>query len=160
MQENSRIECEFSGCETRSHEWRAEKVIRSAEKNGERTDTMEKSDIRYQAYVSILEEELKPAMGCTEPIAIAYCAAVAREVLGGLPEKVKVGASGSMIKNVKVVTSKPSITNCPFTFFRTVRIAIYTFSERISKFIHLTLISYLSFTFHHVITLLNLFRWL
>ena len=33
---------------------------------------MEKSDIRYQAYVSILEEELKPAMGCTEPIAIAY----------------------------------------------------------------------------------------
>ena len=78
-------------------------MIRSAEKNGERTDTMEKSDIRYQAYVSILEEELKPAMGCTEPIAIAYCAAVAREVLGGLPEKVKVGASGSMIKNVKSV---------------------------------------------------------
>ena len=103
MQENSRIECEFSGCETRSYEWRAEKVIRSAEKTGERTDTMEKSDIRYQAYVSILEEELKPAMGCTEPIAIAYCAAVAREVLGGLPEKVKVGASGSMIKNVKSV---------------------------------------------------------
>ena len=64
---------------------------------------MEKSDIRYQAYVSILEEELKPAMGCTEPIAIAYCASVAREVLGGLPEKVKVGASGSMIKNVKSV---------------------------------------------------------
>ena len=53
--------------------------------------------------MSILEEELKPAMGCTEPIAIAYCAAVAREVLGGLPEKVKVGASGSMIKNVKSV---------------------------------------------------------
>ncbi len=78
-------------------------MIRSAEKNGERTDTMEKSDIRYQAYVKILEEELKPAMGCTEPIAIAYCAAVAREVLGGLPEKVKVGASGSMIKNVKSV---------------------------------------------------------
>ena len=78
-------------------------MIRSAEKTGERTDTMEKSDIRYQAYVSILEEELKPAMGCTEPIAIAYCAAVAREVLGGLPEKVKVGASGSMIKNVKSV---------------------------------------------------------
>ena len=95
MQENSRIECEFSGCETGSHEWLAERVIRSAEKIGERTDTMEKSDIRYQAYVSILEEELKPAMGCTEPIAIAYCAAVAREVLGGLPEKVKVGASGN-----------------------------------------------------------------
>ena len=58
-------------------------------------DTMEKNDIRYKAYVSILDEELKPAMGCTEPIAIAYCAAVAREVLGGLPERVKVGASGS-----------------------------------------------------------------
>lgn len=56
---------------------------------------MEKSDIRYQAYVSILEEELKPAIGMYGmPIAIAYCAAVAREVLGGLPEKVKVGASG------------------------------------------------------------------
>ena len=74
------------------------------EKPEERTgQTMEKNDIRYQAYVKILEEELKPAMGCTEPIAIAYCAAVAREVLGGLPEKVKVGASGSMIKNVKSV---------------------------------------------------------
>ena len=55
---------------------------------------MEKSDIRYQAYVSILEEELKPAMGCTEPIAIAYCAAVAREVLGGLPEKAQKGLHG------------------------------------------------------------------
>ena len=42
---------------------------------------MEKSDIRYQAYVSILEEELKPAMGCTEPIAIAYCAAKIAEAV-------------------------------------------------------------------------------
>ena len=74
------------------------------EKPEERTgQTMEKNDIRYKAYVSILEEELKPAMGCTEPIAIAYCAAVATEVLGGLPERVTVGASGSMIKNVKSV---------------------------------------------------------
>ena len=78
-------------------------MIRSAEKNGERTDTMEKSDIRYQAYVSILEEELKPAMGCTEPIALAYAAAMARRVLGALPDKVVIGASGSIIKNVKSV---------------------------------------------------------
>ena len=64
---------------------------------------MNSNSMTYQAYVQILKEELLPAMGCTEPIAIAYCAAVAREVLGGLPEKVKVGASGSMIKNVKSV---------------------------------------------------------
>ena len=51
---------------------------------------MEKANKKYDAYVQILKEELITAMGCTEPIAIAYCAAVAREVLGGLPEKVKV----------------------------------------------------------------------
>ena len=78
-------------------------MIRSAEKSGERTDTMEKSDIRYQAYVSILEEELKPAMGCTEPIAIAYCAAKARDVLGEIPDSIEVEASGNIIKNVKSV---------------------------------------------------------
>ena len=43
---------------------------------------MHKSDEKYQAYVKILEEELVPAMGCTEPIAIAYAAAKAREILG------------------------------------------------------------------------------
>ena len=64
---------------------------------------MDRSDQRYQAYISILREELIPAMGCTEPIAIAYCAARAREILGELPERVVVGASGSMIKNVKSV---------------------------------------------------------
>lgn len=64
---------------------------------------MDKSDQRYQAYISILREELIPAMGCTEPIAIAYCAARAREILQELPERVTVGASGSMIKNVKSV---------------------------------------------------------
>ena len=42
---------------------------------------MERSDPRYQAYVEILKEELIPAMGCTEPIALAYAAAKAREVL-------------------------------------------------------------------------------
>lgn len=43
---------------------------------------MTKEDIKYQAYIQILKEELIPAMGCTEPIALAYAAAKAREVLG------------------------------------------------------------------------------
>ncbi|MEF9954392.1 MAG: L-serine ammonia-lyase, iron-sulfur-dependent, subunit alpha [Clostridium sp.] len=64
---------------------------------------MEKTDKRYQAYVSILEEELLPAMGCTEPIALAYAAAKAKELLGEVPDKVLVEASGSIIKNVKSV---------------------------------------------------------
>ena len=45
---------------------------------------MEKTDSRYRHFVQILREELVPAMGCTEPIAIAYGAAKAREVLGHL----------------------------------------------------------------------------
>ena len=64
---------------------------------------MEKTEPRYQAYLQILKEELIPAMGCTEPIAVAYAAAVARQTLGAVPERVRVGASGSMIKNVKSV---------------------------------------------------------
>ena len=64
---------------------------------------MEKSDVRYNAYIDILKEELVPAMGCTEPIALAYAAAMARRVLGQVPEKVVIGASGSIIKNVKSV---------------------------------------------------------
>ena len=64
---------------------------------------MEKNEPRYQAYLQILKEELIPAMGCTEPIAVAYAAAVARQTLGELPDRVQVGASGSMIKNVKSV---------------------------------------------------------
>ena len=64
---------------------------------------MEKDDIRYRTYVRILKDELVPAMGCTEPIALAYAAAKAREVLGKLPKKVLVEASGSIIKNVKSV---------------------------------------------------------
>ena len=64
---------------------------------------MDKNDPRYQAYIAILEEELMPAMGCTEPIAIAYAAARAREILGKRPERIEVGASGSIIKNVKSV---------------------------------------------------------
>ena len=57
----------------------------------------------YDAYIKILEEELVPAMGCTEPIAIAYGAALARETLGEMPEKVIISASGNIIKNVKSV---------------------------------------------------------
>lgn len=57
----------------------------------------------YDTYVQILKAELIPAFGCTEPIAIAYCAAKAREVLGHVPEKVEIQASGNIIKNVKSV---------------------------------------------------------
>lgn len=64
---------------------------------------MEKSDIRYKTYVGILKRELLPAMGCTEPIAIAYCAARARALLGCIPDSVLIEASGNIIKNVKSV---------------------------------------------------------
>ncbi len=57
----------------------------------------------YQVYLDILKEELVPAMGCTEPIAIAYGAALARETLGCMPERVVVKASANIIKNVKSV---------------------------------------------------------
>ena len=57
----------------------------------------------YQEYVKILQEELVPAMGCTEPIAVAYCAALARQTLACLPEHVEVKASVNIIKNVKSV---------------------------------------------------------
>ena len=64
---------------------------------------MNRNSIIYETYVRILSRELVCAMGCTEPIALAYCAAKARSVLGCLPEKIKVEASGNIIKNVKSV---------------------------------------------------------
>lgn len=64
---------------------------------------MNRNDRCYEQYVQILREELMPAMGCTEPIAVAYAAAKARELLGTLPERLKVEASGNIIKNVKSV---------------------------------------------------------
>ena len=64
---------------------------------------MQKTDPRYSQFVQILREELVPAMGCTEPIALAYGAAKAREVLGKLPDTVLIEASGNIIKNVKSV---------------------------------------------------------
>ena len=48
---------------------------------------MKKTDPCYQYYVQILKEELRPAMGCTEPIAIAYAAAKAKGVLGAVPDR-------------------------------------------------------------------------
>ena len=64
---------------------------------------MQKTDTLYTAYVEVLKEELLPAMGCTEPIAIAYAAAAARRILNELPCEVCVTASGNIIKNVKSV---------------------------------------------------------
>lgn len=64
---------------------------------------MDKTDCCYQSYLAILKEELVPAMGCTEPICLAYAAAKAREVLGSMPKRVEIKASGNIIKNVKSV---------------------------------------------------------
>ena len=64
---------------------------------------MRPNDKIYRQYVQILKEELVPAMGCTEPIALAYAAATARDTLGEMPERVKVFVSGNIIKNVKSV---------------------------------------------------------
>lgn len=50
---------------------------------------------KYQDYINVLKEELIPAMGCTEPIAIAYAGAIAREHLGCLPERVEIEVSGN-----------------------------------------------------------------
>ena len=83
---------------------------------------MEKTDKRYTTYVQILKEELVPAMGCTEPIAIAYAAAKAREVLGKLPSCVEIGVSDNIIKNVKSVVvpntdGMKGIEAAAYTFF-------------------------------------------
>ena len=61
------------------------------------------TDKRYKAYIDILKEELVPAMGCTEPIAIAFASAKARAVLGSMPDRVEITVSGNIIKNVKSV---------------------------------------------------------
>lgn len=64
---------------------------------------MKKTDEQYKRYLNILKEEMIPAMGCTEPIAIAYAAAKAREVLGKTPERVEIIASANILKNVNSV---------------------------------------------------------
>lgn len=58
----------------------------------------------YDNYVSILKHELVPALGCTEPIAIAYASAKAVQILGQVPERIEMSCSGNIIKNVKGVT--------------------------------------------------------
>ena len=58
----------------------------------------------YQNYINILEEELIPALGCTEPIAIAYAGAKIRDTVGDVPDYIIVKCSGNIIKNVKGVT--------------------------------------------------------
>ena len=67
---------------------------------------MNQADQRYHHFVQILREELVPAMGCTEPIAIAYGAAKCREVLGGLPDEVVVAASGSILLDVRMIEAR------------------------------------------------------
>lgn len=57
----------------------------------------------YQAYCDILKEELRLAMGCTEPIAIAYSASIARNYLTAEPTEIRIGLSGNIIKNTKSV---------------------------------------------------------
>lgn len=58
----------------------------------------------YEEYLEILKRELVPALGCTEPIALAYLGAVASQMLGCIPERIEIACSGNLIKNVKSVT--------------------------------------------------------
>jgi L-cysteine desulfidase len=57
----------------------------------------------HEAYLALLRAELVPALGCTEPIAVALAGAKAREALGRMPERVEIQCSGNIIKNVKSV---------------------------------------------------------
>ena len=59
-------------------------------------------------YLQILREELVPALGCTEPIALAYGAAECRRILGMVPERIEARCSGNIVKNVKGVV----VPNC------------------------------------------------
>lgn len=61
------------------------------------------NEINHQTYINIMKKELVPAMGCTEPVAIAFCAAKAKQVLNKMPEKVMIETSGNIIKNAKSV---------------------------------------------------------
>ena len=68
-----------------------------------RNEDLSMDNMTYQTYLDIIKKELVPSMGCTEPNAIAFCAAKARSVLNQLPERVLIEASGNIIKNVKSV---------------------------------------------------------
>ena len=65
---------------------------------------MQMDKTTYNSFIELLTSELRLAMGCTEPIAVAYAAAKAREVLGAMPERIELYCSGNIIKNVKAVT--------------------------------------------------------
>lgn len=69
---------------------------------GTKRDTLTEQEMK--AYTAVLKEELKPALGCTEPISIAYGAAYARTLLGRMPDACEILCSGNIIKNVKAVT--------------------------------------------------------
>ncbi len=58
----------------------------------------------YDTFLAILRAELLPAMGCTEPIAVALAAATARSVLGCMPDRAEIRCSANIVKNVKGVT--------------------------------------------------------
>lgn len=58
----------------------------------------------WKLFLGIMQEEMVPAMGCTEPIALAFASARAREILGGYPQRIVAKCSGNMIKNVRCVT--------------------------------------------------------
>ena len=83
----------------------------------------------YREYVAILKEELQPAMGCTEPIAVAYCAALARQTLGALPETVEVRTSSKMSRasSFRIRTAcaasrpRPRLASWPTTRMRSFR---------------------------------------
>lgn len=64
---------------------------------------MNQKEKLYQAYLDILKEELVVAMGCTEPISVAYASALASDILKEKPYKIKLEVSGNIIKNVKSV---------------------------------------------------------
>lgn len=64
---------------------------------------MNSKSLHTASYLAILQEELVPALGCTEPIAIAYAAAAARDALGTFPTRIAAHCSGNIIKNVKSV---------------------------------------------------------
>lgn len=66
----------------------------------------------YRQYVDILQEELVVAMGCTEPIAIAYCASIVKDTLKALPDEIDVYVSGNILKNVKSVIVPNTNRNC------------------------------------------------
>lgn len=57
----------------------------------------------YNKYIDIIHKELVPALGCTEPIAIAYISSYAKDILGHVPERIELFISGNILKNVKSV---------------------------------------------------------